>query len=515
MIRQFFIRTRGFNKLLALACSFAFLLSGCSSSSSTSIADDGTEIASTINVGLALAPTNLDIRNTSGVAVEQILLGNVYETLFSFDENQSMTSRLLSDWHVSEDSRTYDFELREGIHFSNSHTIDAQIVVDSIKDVLDNKLRNYQKLGPISEVTAVDARKLQIILEEPYADFFWYLSGRAGIVYNLNATFNPQTEAIGSGPYLVSEFKENESLTLVKNDNYWGGRDVNGVSAQTNTIVIHYISDPNAQVNALLSGDVDVMAPVVENLLPSIEEAGEFQYQIGKGTDKFTLAFNNKSPKLTNQAFRAALRRGIDHNAIIAARGGKADLPLYGPIPESDPGYVDFSANWAYAPTVAKAEVAELHPDGQTLTLKYANEIYGNELGDLLKSQLAEIGVTIVVEYLDFTTWLNDVYTNKDYELTIVDQADAHDFINWANPDYYFNYDNPEVQKLYQQAMSAASSQETAKLLAQASAIVSNDAAADWLFNYQTIVAYQTKLKDFPINYNQSRLNLVNVTLNL
>jgi peptide/nickel transport system substrate-binding protein len=514
MIGQFFIRRRGFSKLLALACSSVLLLSGCAPSTST--ADDGTEIASTINVGLALAPTNLDIRNTSGVALEQILLGNVYETLFSYDENETMTSQVLSNWHVSEDSKTYDFELYENMHFSNGNPIDAQTVVDSIKDVLDNQLRNYQKLGPISEVTAVDARKVQIVLSEPYSDFFWYLSRRVGIIYDLNANFNAQTEAIGSGPYLVSDFKENESLTLVKNADYWGGRDINSVSAQTETIVMHYISDPNAQVNALLSGDVDVMAPVVENLLPSVEEAGGFAYQIGKSSDKFTLVFNSKSPKLTNQAFRVALRHAINHDAIIAARGGKADVPLYGPIPESELGFSIAELNHlAYTPEESKSVVNELYPEGQTLTLKYANAIYGNELGDLLKSQLAEIGVTIVVEYIDFTTWLNDVYTNKDYELTIVDQADSHDFINWTNPDYYFNYDNPAVQALYQQAMQATSWQERAEILTEASIAVANDAPADWLFNYQPIVAYKSNLKGFPINYNQSRLNLVNVTLPL
>jgi peptide/nickel transport system substrate-binding protein len=515
VIRQIIIRRRVFSPVLALGCSFALLLSGCSAGTSTSIADDGTTISSTINVGLALAPTNLDIRNTSGVALEQILLGNVYETLFSYDENETMMSQVLSNWHVSEDSKTYDFELYENMHFSNGNPIDAQTVVNSIKDVLDNQLRNYQKLGPISEITAVDARKVQIVLSEPYSDFFWYLSRRVGIIYDLNANFNAQTEAIGSGPYLVSQFKENESLTLVKNANYWGGRDINSVSAQTETIVIHYISDPNAQVNALLSGDVDVMAPVVENLLPSVE-AGGFEYQIGKSSDKFTLVFNSKSPKLTNQVFRLALRHAIDHDAIIAARGGKADIPLYGPIPESELGFsIAALSDLVYTPEASKMVVNELYPEGQTLTLKYANAIYGNELGDLLKSQLAEIGVTIVIEYIDFTTWLNDVYTNKDYELTIVDQADSHDFVNWANPDYYFNYDNPEVQALYQQAMQATSSQARAEILTEASIAVANDAPADWLFNYQPIVAYKSNLKEFPINYNQSRLNLVNVTLSL
>ena len=55
-----------------------------------------------------------------------------------------------------------------------------------------------------------------------------------------------------------------------------------------------------------------------------------------------------------------------------------------------------------------------------TLRLEYSNT-YGTDLGDQLRSQLAQIGIDLKVEVVEFSTWLQDVYTNKDYDLSLVD----------------------------------------------------------------------------------------------
>ena len=106
-------------------------------------------------------------------------------------------------------------------------------------------------------------------------------------------------------------------------------------------------------------------------------------------------------------------------------------------------------------------------------------------MGDQLTSQLAEAGIELTVNRVEFSTWLSDVYTNHDYDLSLVDHNESHDFASWANPDYYFGYSNATVQQLYQQAMASTDESEAEKLLAQAAKQVSQDAAADWLFNFR------------------------------
>ena len=133
---------------------------------------------------------------------------------------------------------------------------------------------------------------------------------------------------------------------------------------------------------------------------------------------------------------------------------------------------------------------------------------YSTTIPQILVSDLNEVGITLEVNSVDFPTWLNDVYINKDYDLSFVLHTEAHDFENWANPEYYFTYDNPEVQDLYAQSLAATDEAEAADLLAQAARIVSEDSAADWLYNGASVVAVGSNITGFPsVNVNE-RLNL-------
>ena len=124
-----------------------------------------------------------------------------------------------------------------------------------------------------------------------------------------------------------------------------------------------------------------------------------------------------------------------------------------------------------------------------------------------------DIGVTLTVESVEFSVWLQDVYTNKDYELSFVRHVEARDFSNWTDPDYYFGYDNPEVQSLYAEAVASVDEEEADTLLAEAARIVSEDNAADWLFVATRLAAVSTQVADFPKNSLNVRLPLAGVTV--
>lgn len=132
---------------------------------------------------------------------------------------------------------------------------------------------------------------------------------------------------------------------------------------------------------------------------------------------------------------------------------------------------------------------------------------------NLLVSQLADVGITLNVQSVEFSTWLEQVYTNKDYDLSYVNHAEARDFGNYANPDYYFNYNNPAVDALYEDSLSATSDDQVDSKLAEASALVAADAPAKWLYNYTPPTAISTKVSGFPTSNTNARLNLVAATV--
>lgn len=463
----------------------------------------------TVTIGLKLAPANLDIRNQSGSALDQILIGNVYEGLVARDENNQVVPALASSWEESDDGLTYTFHLNGNMTFSNGDVLDAEDVAWSIQDLVDHQYHDAASLTHFDSVTAVDANTVELKLTAPNANLLWALTGRCGLVLDRDADYDPQTEAIGSGPYLVSDFRANDSITLTANPDYWGEHKAN-----TETVVIRYFTDDNAAVNALASGDVQVLAPISDSLTDQFRDnPGRYTVQAGDGTDKYVLAFNNAGEHTSDARIRQAIRHAIDHDEIITSRGG-TDAALGGPIPSLDPGYEDLTDLYPYDLDKARELMAEAgysQDNPLTLRLEYSNT-YGSELGDQLRSQLREIGIDLDVEVVEFSTWLQDVYTNKDYDLSLVDHNESHDFYQWADPDYYYNYDNPEVRDLYAQALAATSDEEHDRLLAEAARIVSQDAPADWLFNYRVTSAWANGVEGFPVNLNQTQLPLWDVT---
>jgi peptide/nickel transport system substrate-binding protein len=254
---------------------------------------------------------------------------------------------------------------------------------------------------------------------------------------------------------------------------------------------------------------VDVLTGFDANLKEQIEADGDFTLELGKSTDKGTLAFNQTpgSP-LADKRVRQAIRQAIDHDAIIEALA--SGQTQYGPIPSLDPGYEDLSDVAPYDPEPAKALLKEADAEDLELTLTIPS-FYSTTIPQILVSDLDEVGITLEVNSVDFTTWLTDVYTNKDYELSFVLHTEARDFENWANPDYYFTYDNPEVQDLYEQSLAATDESEAADLLKQAARIVSEDAGADWLYNGASVVAVGRNVSGMPtINVNE-RLNAAEI----
>ncbi|KAB8287814.1 ABC transporter substrate-binding protein [Bifidobacterium ramosum] len=480
------------------------------SSTNPSVVGSGDNTADTVTIGLKLAPTNLDIRTTAGSALDQILIGNVYEGIVARDEHNQVVPAIAKSWDESKDGLTYTFHLNEHMTFSNGDALTAEDVSWSINQLIKNQYHDADSLSMVKSVTADDgANTVTITLATPNSNLLWTLTGRAGLVFDKDAKYDAKTEAIGSGPYTVAKFVVNDAITLKANPKYWGTH-----KAKTATVVVKYLADDNAAVNALKSGTVQVLAPITETLAaPFAKDAAHYTVKAGDDTDKYVLAFNSKGKNTADKRVRQAIRYAIDHEELIASRGG-SDKALGGPIPSLDPGYEDLTGLYPHDEAKAKALMSEAgysEAKPLTLTLTYAN-IYGTELGDQLRSQLAKIGIDLKVNVVEFSTWLQDVYTNKDYDLSLVDHNESHDFYQWADSTYYYNYDNTEVQRLYAQAIAATSDDSRDELLAKAAKLVSEDAPADWLFNYRVTTVWAKGVAGFPVNLNQTLLPLYDVT---
>ena len=483
----------------------ALALSACSPSGDPKpTASAAADPDATLTVGLVLEPTNLDIRHTSGAALEQVLVDNIYEGLVTRTQDNGIDERLASAYEISDDGLTYTFTLNEGITFHDGTALTSADVVASYQTVKsDASVQGNAEFADVAAITAPDPQTVTITLTKPDQNFLFTLTGPAGLVFKKGDTTDLKTAENGTGPFVLDRWAKGSAITFDRFDDYWGD------AATIGEVVFQYIPDFTAGVNAALDGTLDVLTAVDPNLVSQLEDTGDFTITTGRTTDKATLAFNNAKAPLDDIRVREALRLAVDHEALVEAIG--AGQTLYGPIPELDPGYEDLSDVAPYDPAEAKKLLKEAGHEKLDLTLTIPS-FYGTTAAQVLVSDYAKVGVSLEVKRVEFPTWLEDVYTNHDYELSFVLHVEPRDFVNFANPDYYFGYDNPEVQKLYEQSQTEIDPDKSADLLKKAARLVSEDHAADWLYNGATLTAHTAAVSGFPTDSINSRIDLAGVT---
>ncbi|WP_288468396.1 ABC transporter substrate-binding protein [uncultured Curtobacterium sp.] len=487
----------------AVAVVSALALTACSGSSNEQGGADAT-----VRIGLVLEPTSLDIRTQSGAALDQVLIDNVYQGLVgrAADGSGAIHDVLASKHEVSADGLTYTFTLRDGTTFQDGKPVTAADVVWSLQQVKDNaSYVDSAQLANVRSIASPSSDQVVLTLSKPDSDLLWNLTGRAGLVLEQAAKNDLSDSANGTGPYEVSSWKQGDALVFARNADYWGTK------AKVAKVEFRYITDGSAAVNAMAAGDLDVQTSVDGTLKSQLEGNADISLHTGKTTDKYTLAFNDRKAPFTDVKVRKAIRQAIDPRALIKAIGGTG-VPQGGPIPELDPGYQDLTDVDAYDPAAAKQLLAEAGAKDLKLTLTYPN-IYAATIGDVLKSQLADVGITLSVQRVDFATWLSQVFEKHDFDLSMVNHVESRDFGNWANPDYYFGYDNPEVQALYAQSVAATDQADKTKALEQAARIVSEDAAGEWLYTATSITAVRKGVTGVPFDGTNSRLDLAQLAV--
>ena len=278
---------------------------------------------------------------------------------------------------------------------------------------------------------------------------------------------------------------QGDRLELTRNADYWG--DAPAIQNAT----FRFISDPTAAFAAVMAEDVDAFAgfPAPENI-PQFEADPRFQVLKGNTEGETILSTNNKMPPFDNKLVRKAVAHAIDRQAIIDGAMFGLGTPIGTHFAPHNPNYVDLTGNSQYDPELSKKLLAEAgFADGFTTTLKLPPPSYARRGGEIIAAQLREVGIDAQISNLEWAQWLEEVFRGKDFGLSIVSHTEPMDIGIYANPDYYFQYDNPAFQALMDDLNKATDPGERAALMAQAQTIISEDYVNGYLFElaYPTI----------------------------
>ncbi|MEC3981082.1 ABC transporter substrate-binding protein [Amycolatopsis sp. H20-H5] len=479
-------------RLHTAALALLLVVSGCSAGSSATVSTDPT----TLSVGITAEPQNFDFTRTDGVAIPQVLLYNVYEGLVKLDSDGKVVPLLAKSWTISPDRRTYDFQLQPGVKFGNGAPFTAEDVKFSLLRVKTAWTVSIKStMDVVDHVDVVAPDHARVVLSKPSNGWLFSLTSRLGAMFSPTGIADLANQAIGTGPYVVAQRRRGDSIVLKGNPAYWGRRPA------YSTVVLKYIKDPTALNNALLSNGIDVISTITApDSVPQFQGDDRFTVIEGTTNSEVTLAFNNARAPLNDVRVRQALTYAIDRKALLdTAWAGRGTL-IGSMVPPTDPWYEDLSGVYPYDPAKAKALLAEAGQPNPSLRLRIPNLPYAVSAAQVVASQLADVGVRVNIEPLDFpAVWLKQVFTDHDYDLSIIQHVEARDITTFGKPKYYWGYNNPQVQRQLAAADSGTPAEQVTDMRAVAKQL-NTDAAADWLFLFPNVIVAKAKVTGFVKN---------------
>ena len=453
-----------------------------------------------ITVGMQLEPPHLDPTSAAAGAIDSVLYSNVFEGLTRFGPDGSVNPGLARSWEISEDGLIYTFTLQEGVTFHDGTAMDAEDVKFSLDRARAEDSANAQKglFANIASVDVVDPLTVRVTLSTPTGNFLFNMAWGDAVIVAPESIEGIKQTPIGTGAFKFDKWVQGDSITLVRNADYWG------TAAKLDKAVFKFISDPTAAFAAMMAEDVDAFTgfPAPENL-PQFDADPRFNVLVGSTEGETILSTNNKMPPLDNPKVRAAIAHAIDRQAIIDGAMFGYGTPIGSHFAPHNPAYVDLTGNSTYDPAKAKALLAEAGlADGFKTTLKLPPPSYARRGGEIIAAQLREVGIETEISNLEWAQWLEQVFRGKDFGLSIVSHTEPMDIGIYANPEYYFQYDNPDFQKLMDDLNVTTGGASRAELLKKAQEIISQDYVNGYLFQLAALGVVNAKIvgmwKDAP-----------------
>ena len=433
-----------------------------------------------ITVALQLEPPHLDPTSAAAGAIDSVLYSNVFEGLTRFMGDGSVVPGLAESWEISDDGLTYTFNLRDGVTFHDGTTMDAEDVKFTLDRILAEDSANAQKAlyAAISAVEVVDAATVRVSLSEPNGNMLFNLAWGDAVIVAPESIDNIKQQPIGTGPFKFDSWTQGDSIQISQYADYWGAQPA------LTEATFKFISDPTAAFAAMMAEDVDVFSgfPAPENL-PQFEADPRFQVLIGSTEGETILSINNKQAPFDDVRVRRAVAHAIDRQAIIDGAMFGYGTPIGTHFAPHNPAYVDLTSESAYDPDKARALLAEAGmPDGFETTLHLPPPSYARRGGEIIAAQLAEVGIRAEIINVEWAQWLETVFRGKNFGLSIVSHTEPMDIGIYANPDYYFQYDNPDFQELMSTLNATTDPDMRTNLMAKAQEIIAGDAVNGYLF---------------------------------
>lgn len=411
--------------LFLLSLFFILFMTACASEpDETSSGNDGGDEGS----GGDLVIANMaDAVSLDPVTVNDVpsfdIQSNIFERLVKHDEEMELQPGLAESWESIDDT-TWEFKLQEGVTFHDGSEFNADVVKANVERVIDPEVAapgaNYLEM--IDEIEIVDDYTIRFITEFPFSllpsHFAHNVSGivskeqieedyeamedgkEPGTVINENP--------IGTGYFKFESWTPGESVTLVKNEEYWDGE------AKLNSVTFKVVDEDLTRVAEVETGDSHITNPLSPSDLEQVESADGVHVTEQESLALDYIGFNTQKEPFDDERVRQAVSMAIDKGQIVDGIYNGVGQPAIGPLAPAVPGYDDSVSGLEYDVDQAKELLADAgYEDGFSTSIWTNDSRERIDIATNVQSQLKEIGIDVEVETLEWGAYLDKIGTGE------------------------------------------------------------------------------------------------------
>jgi len=412
----------------------------------------------------------------------------VYDRLVIKDENGDMVPSIAESFDISPDGMTIKFKIRDDVMFSDGTELKGSDILFSLEKATSSPYTSYG-ISEIDSFNIVDDYTIEVLLHGPSASFieklgiFLYVVSEEAYSKYGDEYGSSLESVIGTGPYILKEWKPGELCVFESNPNYFRGEaDIKKLRFKT-------ISDVNAAVIALLTDEVGMYMSSIPGIFINEIEADDDLILTKFPSRLYMFSIMNfESGPFSDARLRKAVAYAVDRDkALVVGAEGEG-------VKVDSPGGWDYTGNpgentWYYEQNLEKAKelVREAGMEGETIVLKtYATDSYP-KVATALQSDLNKIGLNVEVLQMERNAFIEDVLANGDYEIAICKFGSGTKDMDEVMSSHlgtknigisgnWCRYSNPEIDEMLNAARSITDEKQREELYSKIIKIYTDDA---------------------------------------
>ncbi|MBP5402850.1 MAG: hypothetical protein J6Y36_06800 [Treponema sp.] len=442
----------------------------------------------------------------NSAADTKAILYNIFEGLMTFDKDGKIKPCLAKEYSVSVDGLIYSFTIRDDVYFHNGQKLTTEDVLYTYQNLAG--INGYEpksdELQIIKNAWTKDDNIFEVELKKPSASFLTFaISPILQKGYEEN-----EKQPVGTGPYKFAEYSIHQRVVLEKNEAYWNTEKKPAIKR----IELYIISDEASCLSALQSDQLDAVQMVMAGNAKTLSK--EFNMIMYPQNMVQIFAMNNSVKPFDDPRVRKAICLAINKKEIIEGAMDGAGTELYSNFsPVLNIFYNDrLEKINPYDIKKAKKLLKEAgYENGFNIKITVpANYSVHVDTAQIIAKQLEKIGITCQINGIEWTTWLSDVYTNRQYETTVIafgGKLEPNDILKRYTSSYKKNFVcfyNSEFDRNFNDALTELDEAKRIEMYKECQKILAEDCPCAFISDPNNTVLLKKNLKGFtyyPISY--------------